>query len=279
MEPEKQPVVEANGAAIPRIGLGTFGLEGREAATVTATALGLGYRHVDTAEMYGNEKEVGEGIRASGVPREAIFLTTKAWVDNVAPGRLEEAAERSIDKLGVGPVDLYLIHWPSPTVAVEASVRALCAVKQRGLARHVGVSNFPVALVERALAATTEPLVANQVEYHPHLDQRPLLKVLRENGMALTAYCPIARGRLAHDPLMAEIAERHGATVSQVALAWLIAQDGVVAIPKTSKEARLKENLGAYGVALSPDEVEAIHGLRRADGRMIRPAHEPVWDT
>lgn len=274
-----QPVVEAHGTRIPKLGFGTFGVTGEEARTAVATALEVGYRHVDTAEMYGNEREVGEGIRDSGVPRDAIFLTTKVWHENLADGVLQRSAERSVETLGVGPVDLYLIHWPSRQVPVEEAVRALNAVKAAGLAKAIGVSNFPVALLERAWAASEAPLVANQVEYHPNLDQSPVLGFLRAHGMALTAYCPIARGRLFHNETVAAIAARHGATPSQVLLAWLIAQDVVAAIPKSGRRERIEENFGALSVRLSDEEMAALHALARPDGRIIDPAFGPDWDA
>lgn len=273
-----QPVVEAHGSRIPKLGLGTFDLSGEAASDAVRAALEIGYRHIDTAEMYANEREVGEGIRASAVPREDIFVTTKVWYENLRDGDLQRAARRSVDALGVGPVDLYLIHWPSPTVPVEEAVGALNAVRAEGLAKAIGISNFPVALVERAVAASEAPLVANQVEYHPYLDQSKVLAAARRHGMAVTAYCPLARGRLFHNETVRRIADAHGCTPSQVVLAWLIGQDVVAAIPKSASRQRIAENFGALAVSLDEGEMRALSALARPDGRIIDPVHGPAWD-
>lgn len=273
------PVLDVAGVSIPRLGLGTWPLSGETCARAVKAALDLGYRHVDTAEMYGNEREVGEGLRASGVPREEVFLTSKVWYDHLAPDAMMRAAEGSLARLGVDRLDLYLIHWPSPEIAVRDAVKALCAVHERGLARAIGISNFPVALIEEAVAAATVPLAVNQVEYHPYLDQRPVKAALARHGMGLTAYCPLARGKVLEEPVILEIAGRHGATAAAVTLAWLLAQDGVVAIPKSASPERLAENLTALDLSLSAEERAAIDGLARPGGRLIDPAHAPRWDV
>ncbi len=189
------PLVHANGAAIPAIGLGTWPMKGEEAARAVARALEAGYRAVDTAAMYANEDAVGEGLRAAGVPRADVFVTTKVWYTDLAPGALQRSAEASLRRLGLDQVDLLLIHWPSTDIPLEGSIAALCDAKRRGLARHVGVSNFPVALLDSAVSLATEPLVANQCEYHPHLDQTKLLAACRRHGLAFLSYAPIGRAR------------------------------------------------------------------------------------
>ena len=272
-------LVEANGARIPAIGLGTFRLEGEACAEAVRTALGLGYRHLDTARMYGNEEAVGDGIRASGVSREDVFVTTKVWWEDIGPGDLQRSAEASLKRLGLSSVDLLLIHWPNAAIALRGSIAALCEAKARGLARHVGVSNFPSAMLRDAIALASEPLVANQVEYHPRLDQSVLLAATREAGMALTSYCPLGRGDLVDDPLVADLARRHGVTPAQVLLRWHVQQPGVVAIPKSGDPGRMAENLGVFDFVLAADAMASLSGLARRDGRFVDPVFAPRWDA
>jgi diketogulonate reductase-like aldo/keto reductase len=271
-------MVEANGAAIPAIGLGTSQLRGAVCAEMVATALGIGYRHVDTAAMYGNEEAVGEGIRASGIAREAVFVTTKVMPSELDEGDLQRAAEASLRRLGLSAVDLLLVHWPNPKIALARTMRALADAKRRGLARHVGVSNFTVALIEEATASCPEPLVTDQVEYHPQLDQAKVLSACRAKGMALTAYSPLGRGAVLREPAIAEIARAKGKSPSQIVLRWLIQQESVVAIPRTSKATRLAENLAVFDFALTEAEMAQIFALARLDGRQIDTSWAPNWD-
>lgn len=264
--------------SIPKLGVGTWRLSGEACKDLVAAAIGLGYRHVDTAAMYDNEDEVGAGLRASGVDRSEIFLTTKVWSDNIGDGDLQRSAERSLQRLGVDQVDLLLIHWPNPAIAIEESIRALCEVKERGLTRAIGVSNFPSALLDRATALATEPLMCNQVEYHPYLTQKTVLAACRNHDMAVTAYCPIARGKVNDDPVIKAIADRLGATPVQVTLAWLLGQDKVAAIPKTAKVERLAENLAAVDLDLSDEEMAQISALGSPSGRMVEVGSPPRWD-
>lgn len=272
------PLVHANGAAIPAIGLGTWPMKGDEAARAVAKALETGYRAVDTAAMYGNEDAVGEGLRASGVARADVFVTTKVWYTDLAPGALQHSVEASLKRLGLDQVDLVLIHWPNRDIPLEGSIPALCDAKRRGLTRHVGISNFPVALVERAVALATEPLVANQCEYHPHLDQTKVLAACRRHGMAFLSYAPIGKGAVLEEKTIRDIAARHGRTPAQVVLRWHVQQDGVAAIPKSANPKRIAENLDVFGFALADDEMRAISGLARPDGRMVAPGWSPEWD-
>ena len=271
-------LVHANGAAIPAIGLGTWRLWGEECARVVEAGLRAGYRHVDTAQMYDNEREVGAGIAAAGVPRDDLFITTKIWPSAAAPGHLERAAEERLELLGLGYVDLLLIHWPPDAVPIAEVVKGLARVKRDGLARHIGISNCTVALIEDAVAACPEPLVTNQVEYHPFLSQAPVLGTARRHGLSLTAYCPLARGRVAEAAPMREIAAKHGRTTAQIALRWLVQQDGVIAIPKTATIARLVENLQIFDFELTPEEMRTIHGLAEPEGRMVETQFSPDWD-
>jgi 2,5-diketo-D-gluconate reductase B len=270
--------VEAYGATIPALGFGTFRLEGRHAEAMVESALALGYRHIDTAQMYGNEAEVGRAIAASGVARASIWLTTKIWPDNFRPADLQRAARASVERLGTAP-DLLLLHWPNPQVPLADTVRALNKVHGEGLARFIGVSNFPRALVKEAWAASEAPLIADQVEYQPFLDQGVLLEELRARGMALIAYAPLAHGRVFDEPVLQRIAAAHGKNPGQVTLRWLVLQEGVCAIPKSGSEAHARANLEIFDFELSSEEMAAIHRLARPGGRIINPAGmAPAWD-
>lgn len=273
--------VDVAGVSIHKLGLGTYDLHDGACVRAVEEGLKAGYRHVDTAEMYQNEDVVGDGIRASGVPRDEVFVTSKVWHEHLSEGMLESAAEASLKRLGLDRVDLYLIHWPSRAIAVADAVRALCKVKHRGLARAVGVSNFPTRMIEEAVAAAAAAdveLAANQVEYHPFLDQAPVLATLRRYKMALTAYCPLARGKVLKDPTIAAIAGARGVSPATVALAWLVGQDGVIAIPKSSSPERLAENLAALDLELTAAERAAIDALRSPGGRLVDPSFAPDWD-
>ncbi len=270
-------VIEANGARLPALGFGTWTLTGSDARAMVEHALAAGFRHVDTAQMYGNEVEVGAGLKAAGVAREEVFLTTKVWPDDHAPARLLEAAQTSCDRLGTVP-DLLLLHWPSPEVPITDTVEALETVMDRGLARHVGVSNFTTRLLREALRPGVR-LACNQVEYHPFLAQDAVLKVTRAAGMALVAYCPLARGRVADSEVIRAIADRHGASPQEIALAWLVNQEGVAAIPRTSNPKRLAANLAAADIRLEPDEMSAIHALGREGYRICDFDFSPAWDA
>ena len=272
------PLVHANGAAIPAIGLGTWPMRGEEASRAVASALNSGYRAVDTAAMYGNEDAVGEGLRASSIARDDVFVTTKVWYTDLQPGALQRSAEASLRRLGIGEIDLLLIHWPNPDIPLEGSIGALCDAKRQGLARHVGVSNFPVALLDKAVALATEPLVVNQCEYHPHLDQTRVLAACRRHGLAFISYAPIGKGAVLEDRIVRDIAARHGRTPAQVVLRWHVQQDGVAAIPKSASPKRIAENLDVFGFELSDDEMLALFRLARPDGRMVAPGWSPAWD-
>ncbi|WP_421929322.1 aldo/keto reductase [Neoaquamicrobium sediminum] len=272
--------VDANGAAIPALGLGTWTLEGRACTELVAKALEVGYRHIDTAASYGNEKEVGEGLRASGVTRDSVFVTTKVWWTDLAPDDLRRSAEASLKRLRLDSVDLLLIHWPNPEIPLADTVAALNRCRADGLARHIGVSNFPTALLAQALELSEAPLVANQVESHPYLDQRKVYAAGREAGMAMVAYCPLARGgALFAEPAVTAAADRHGKTPGQVVLRWHVQQEGVVAIPRTSKPERLVENAAIFDFALSGDEMAAITALRGKGLRICDYGFSPEWDA
>src|ERR1700754_527399 len=247
--------VEASGARIPAIGLGTWELDGRTCARVVEQALRLGYRHVDTAQAYDNEREVGGGLRASGVRRDDVFVTTKVWTTHFAPNDLERSTKESLVKLRMPEVDLLLLHWPNPQVPLAETVGALAHAKRMGLARHIGVSNFTVALIEEAVKACPEPLVCDQVEYHPYLNQAKVREACTANGLALVAYSPVAKGRIKNDGMLTEIGRDHRKSPAQICLRWLV-QQNVAAIPRTSRLERLSENIGIFDFELPPEEMQ-----------------------
>ncbi len=271
--------VHANGAAIPALGLGTWKLDVPQASHMVADALKGGYRHIDTAQIYENEEGVGHGWRASGVARDAFFLTTKVWTDKFAPGDLEASVDESLAKLQTDHVDLLLLHWPVPGVPLADTLGALNAVQAKGQTRFIGVSNYPVATFEEARRLSDAPIVTNQVEYHVYLDQSPVLAAARAAGSSVTAYSPLARGKIADDRVIGEIAAKHGRTNGQVALRWLIEQDQVIAIPKTANPARAIENLAAGDFALDAEDMARLNALGSAHGRIIDPSWGPTWDV
>jgi 2,5-diketo-D-gluconate reductase B len=262
------PSVTGNGAKIPLVGLGTWDLRGRTCARMVEQALRLGYRHIDTAEMYDNEREVGEGLHASGIKRDEVFVTTKVWPSHFAPRDLERAARDSLKRLCLREVDLLLLHWPNPQIPLADTLGALCKAKRDGLAHHIGVSNFTVKLIEEAVRLASEPLVCNQIECHPFLEQSKVIAACRKHQMAIVAYSPIARGSAHKDKILARIGTAHGKTAAQVCLRYLVQQD-IVVIPRTSKEKRLAENADVFDFTLSAAEMKEIAGLARRDGRVV----------
>ena len=277
-EAYRQSVV-GHAAAIPLLGLGTWDLRGRTCARMVEQALRLGYRHIDTAEMYDNEREVGEGVHACGINRGEIFVTTKVWPSHFAPRELERAARESLSRLRLREVDLLLLHWPNPQIPLADTLGALCKVKRDGLARHIGVSNFTVKLIEEAVRLSSEPLVCNQIECHPFLDQSKVIAACRKHDMAVIAYSPIARGGAGKDKILARIGAAHGKTAAQVCLRFLVQQQ-IAVIPRTSKERRLSENAGVFDFTLSAQEMKEIASLSRRDGRVVDWSYSgsPQWD-
>lgn len=261
----------------PKIGFGTWQLEGEVARAATAGALAAGYRHIDTAEMYANEEMVGRAIAESGVPRRSIFLTTKVWWTNLAPDAVRRAMETSLKKLGTDYVDLYLIHWPAPKMDLATTLGAMRRLQEQGLTRAIGVANFPVALLKRAIEEIGAEIACDQVEYHAMLGQTALLRYARGKGVPIVAYCPLARGGFANNPTLGRIAKKHDATIEQVALAWLLGQEGVSVIPRSRSPEHQKENLAALRVTLDEADRAAIAGLPK-DRRCVNPAHAPAWD-
>jgi 2,5-diketo-D-gluconate reductase B len=271
--------VSRSGAAIPKLGLGTWQLRGETCAAIVSEALRLGYAHVDTAQGYANEEAVGEGLAVSGVARDGVFVTTKVQPQQMGDGNLQRSVDESLRKLRLDHIDLLLLHWPNPQIPLADSIRALCEVKQRGLVRHIGLSNFTSALLEQAWRYTTEPFAAEQIEYHPYLEQGTMLGALRRRGMAIIAYCPIALGKVIGDPVIEEIAAAHDRSSVQVALRWIVQQPDLVAIPRTSKVERLAENLAVLDFALTDAEMARIGALTRPGSRLVNePQWVPEWD-
>ena len=268
---------DVHGVSVPALGLGTWQITGDAAREAVEHALSLGYRHVDTAQVYKNEAEVGAGLAASGVPRADVFLTTKVWTDRMGAGRLAPSVDESLRKLQTDYVDLLLLHWPNDDVDLDRLLEDLDAVREAGKARLVGVSNYPSALLRRSLEVVPE-LATDQVEYHPFLNQSALLGVVRERGMVLTAYSPLVQGEAVSDETLAEIGRAHGASAAQVALAWLLEQDRVVAIPKASSDGHREGNLGALDVALTDDDRARIAALPKGH-RLADPDFAPDWDA
>jgi len=271
-------VVASHGARIPSLGFGTMTLKEDLGVDMVDAALRLGYRHLDTAQMYGNEREVGEGLRRSGVAREDVFVTTKVWFNRLAAGDLERSVDESLERLKLPFVDLLMIHWPNAQIPLAESIGALCKVKGAGLTKHIGVANFNVAMIDEAVKLANEPLAALQIEVHPYLDQAKVLAAARRHGMAVVAYCPLARGKVPADEILQRIGRAHGKSPAQVALRWL-EQQGIIPIPRTSKRERLAENLGSLDFTLSAAEMAEIDKLKRPGSRIVSPPQAPQWDS
>ncbi|MFZ6764533.1 aldo/keto reductase [Pseudoroseomonas sp. WGS1072] len=273
------PLAESSRIAIPKLGLGTWKLAGAEGQAAVESALALGYRHVDTADRYGNEVEVGAGLAAAGVARGEIFLTSKVWYDNLAPEALRRSLEGSLRKLTTPYLDLFLVHWPAPDMDLPAVVAALEAARSEGLIRRWGVSNFPLGLMRRLEEIGAAPACL-QVEYHALLSQRALLEWCVPRGIALTAYSPLGQGALAEQPVLQEIGRKHGASPLQVALAWLLRQEMVVAIPKAGRRESQQANLRAVPLAAKLDaaDVARIDALPK-DRRRVNPDFAPDWNA
>jgi 2,5-diketo-D-gluconate reductase A len=264
---KRVPAIRSGDVLMPALGFGTWQLENGTAVPLVEKALEVGYRHIDTAQIYGNERDVGAAIKASGVKRDEIFLTTKVWVDKFADGDLQRSAEKSLERLGVDHVDLLLLHWPKPQVPLAETLKALNEVCARGWTRAIGLSNFPSALLEEACKLSEAPIATDQVEYHPYLSLKTLKAKADTLGVSITAWSPLAQGKVAQDPLLIEIGRAHGKTPGQVTLRWII-QQSVIAIPRTSNPKRIEENFDVLDFELSETEMAQIHGLARPDGRI-----------
>jgi 2,5-diketo-D-gluconate reductase B len=271
--------VSANGANIPALGFGTFRMPDADVHRVLPQALKLGFRHVDTAQIYGNEQSVGDVLKASGIPRPDIFLTTKVWVDKVGHDAFIGSVDESLRKLKTDHVDLLLLHWPQSKMPLADRIGALNELVKAGKVKHIGVSNFSTALMDEAVKLSDAPIANNQVEYHPYIDQTKVISKARETGMSVTAYFLMADGAVMGDEVLKDIGARHGKSVAQVVLRWAVQQKDEIALSKTATTSRIAENFDVFDFALTLDEMEAIHALARANGRINDPGNlAPDWD-
>ena len=271
--------IERKGARVPALGFGTWQLTGNPCVRMVQYALDIGYRHIDTAQMYDNEAEVGTALAGSTVDRSEIFLTTKVWFDRLSDVALRRSVDDSLRKLKTDYVDLLLIHWPNDAVPLRETLAAMEEIRRQAKAKFIGVSNFTVRHLREAVDEIGADLLVNQVEYHPFLSQRPVLDFLRNQGMLLTAYSPVAKGEVMRDPTLIEIARQHGRTPCQITLRWLMQQDGVAAIPRTSSEANCEANFDIFDFALNEFEMAEINELTSRHRRLVNPSWAPAWDT
>lgn len=273
--------VHAGNAAIPAIGFGTYGMTGDDIYRVIPEALRAGFRHIDTGQIYRNEAEIGDCVVASGIPRSDIFLTTKVWVSNYSARHFDASVNESLRKLKTDYIDLLLLPWPGGSdVPLAEQIGELNAVVRAGKVRHIGVSNFNRAQMTKAIRLSGAPLVTNQFEYHPYLNQSLLIESTREAGLAVTGYCGMAVGRVFSDPTLKEIAARHDKTIAQIVLRWIVQQRGVVALSRTTRIDRLAQNLAVFDFELDDADMAAIHALATANSRIVDPPGlAPRWDS
>jgi 2,5-diketo-D-gluconate reductase B len=273
-----QHIVNAQGLNMPKLGLGTWPMLGEECTRAVEQALALGYRHIDTAAAYNNEDAVGQALVNSPTPREQIHVTTKVWWDQLHPDAMRHSMERSLKALRSDYVDLFMIHWPTTDWDLPKTIETLVSFKEQGLARNIGVANFPLPLLRKVVEELGAPLSAIQVEYHVLLGQNALLDYARQHDLALTAYTPLARNKVSDIPVIQQIATKHGVLPTQVALKWLLDQPNVAAIPKASSEANQLANLAALQVQLDEDDRALIAGLSKRE-RQVSPDFAPAWDA
>lgn len=270
--------IETRGILLPRMGFGTFMMTGDTCKSAVESALAVGYRHIDTAARYENEADVGAALAQSALSRSDLHVTTKVWHDQLAPDAIRRSMGESLRKLKLDHVDLFLIHWPTPGMDLPKALETLVALKEEGLTRAIGVANFTLPLLQQVVEEIRAPIACNQIEYHVYLDQTPIRAYLADHGIAVTAYCPVAKGEVAEDAVLKAIAQRHGATPAQVALRWLMDQGEVAVIPKAAGRARQLENFGSLSVVLDEADHAAIATLPKAR-RYVNPAFAPEWDA
>jgi 2,5-diketo-D-gluconate reductase B len=269
--------LEAHGIRIPRLGLGTFRMQGDICRAAVESALQLGYRHIDTAEMYANEEAIGAAIASSGLARAELHVTTKVWHENLAPDAIRRAFDNSLKKLRLDFVDLYLVHWPSANMSLPKVFETLMKLREEKRTRAIGVANFTVALLKTVVEEIRAPIACDQIEYHAMLDQGKVKAYLDSKSIPLVAYCPLAQGRVASEETLIAIGKKHNASAAQVALKWLLDQPGVAAIPKASRRESQKANLDAMDVRLDDEDRQKIASLPK-NRRCVNPGFAPAWD-
>jgi 2,5-diketo-D-gluconate reductase B len=267
---------DLKGTRMPALGFGTWELEGDVCVEAVKRALDAGYRHVDTATRYGNEEQVGQALRASGIARDELFVTTKVWHDALRHADVLASLDRSLDRLGLACVDLFLVHWPNPDVPLEETLAAMAEAKASGRARHIGVSNFTMKHLQ-ACEAQGAPLDAHQFELHPYLDQTDLIAATRRRGMVVEAYQPLAGGLVMKDATIGEIARRYNRSAAQIVLRWLMHKPDVVAIPRSRNPANIASNIAIFDFELDAADIRRIDALR-GNRRFVNPAFAPQWD-
>ncbi|KAA3510783.1 aldo/keto reductase [Agrobacterium vitis] len=271
--------ITAHGAHIPALGLGVFRMSDEEVEKVVPAALEAGFRHFDTAQIYQNEAALGRALQAAGARRDDLFLTTKVWVDNYDPAKFGASVDESLDKLKVDRVDLLLLHWPADKIAIADQIDMLNAVQVAGKTRFIGVSNQNIAQLKVSLAHSKAPIVTNQIELHPYLDQHVMAEAAKAAGVAITTYFGMADGKVPGEPLLQEIGRKHGKSAAQVGLRWSI-QQGFIVLSKTAKPERVAENFAVFDFQLSADEMALISKLARPDGRLVSPPGlAPDWNA
>lgn len=269
---------QVQGVNIPEIGIGTYRLYGRECQKAVSEALSIGYRHVDSAQMYKNEKEVGDAIYSSSVNREDVFLTTKVWHTNLEHDDVLQSVEDSLRQLRTPYVDLLLIHWPNDQFSIQQTFEAMLTLRDQGKALNIGISNFPLGLTKKVVEEHRIPILTNQVEYHPFLAQFDLLDYSYENDFLITAYSPLAQGKVMENDTLSEIGEEYGKKPAQIALRWLIEQEHVIAIPKASSREHLEENINIFDFELSDEHFQQIDDLDKTR-RLVNPSFAPDWES
>lgn len=272
------PTLQAKEMEIPRIGLGTWELEGSEAAEAVRDGLEIGYRHIDTARAYENEQQVGKAIADSEVDREQIFLTTKLWFEDLGADGVSSQMEGSLSELDTDYVDLLLIHWPNPDADLAETLAAMAELHSAGKVRHIGVSNFPTRELSAAIAASELPIAVNQVEFHPYLDQTELLRMTAKEEIALEAYSPLANGQVPGDDTLEKVGEKYGKSAAQVSIRWLLEHEQVVALPRSSSHENRVDNFEVFDFDLDDDDRRTIDAMASSHGRQIDPDFAPEWD-
>ncbi len=271
------PAKNIQGIYVPEIGIGTYQLHGDQCKKAVRMALNIGYRHIDTAQMYKNERQIGEAIHVSNIGREKLFLTTKIWHTNLAADDVLQSTEQSLRNLDTEYVDLLLIHWPNENYSLEKTIEAMLVLRDQGKAMNIGVSNFPLPMLKKANEELRAPLFCEQVEFHPFLDQLDILDYAIENDIMLTAYAPLAQGKAANDKTLMQIGKSYNKSAAQIALRWLIEQENVVAIPKGSSRNHLEENFNIFDFELSDEDFQRIDDLDKSS-RVVNPSFAPEWE-